>query len=521
MSREAYAEPAPRSKPRAHTISAGLDRTLIAIVALLILVPCFWQPYIEAGDLASHTYNAWLAGQIELGKVPPGSVTLAHPLTNVLSDWALQALVYKLGRAGAERIVVSAAVEIFFWGAFCFVAAVAGHRCWIIAPSLAMIAYGLIFHLGFLNFYISTGFSLWLMALLWRPRRPRVWLSIPLAVLALLAHALPLLAAVAALLYVCGLRRVPEANRWGVFIVGVCLLVLVQTTLLARFPTRWVPADVLRLDGIAELTGAGQMWLYGAQYLIVVAGILLVWFFLFLERLDRGSVLADPIVHLWALAMLAFILLPREIQFPQYRFPLAFIQPRISFFIAVFFCAVVAGGLHGRGLTRASCLLAGAFFTVLFLDAKSLNQVDAQLNKIVAALPPGQRVVAAFEDSSSVQLNGLIHIGSGACIARCWDYGNYEPATAGFRVQTSAPNGVVAASMAIVAEIENGQHIVTAQEAPLYSVCLAKGSDTRLELRKIGAGEATCLVRIPSGNPILSGIIMPHDAHRAYRLAGD
>ncbi|HSR06256.1 MAG TPA: hypothetical protein VLM42_03830 [Bryobacteraceae bacterium] len=498
MSRETYAEPASHAKARAHTLSAGLNRTLIAIVALLILVPCFWQPYIEAGDLASHTYNAWLAGQIELGKVPPGSVTLTHPLTNVLSDWALEALVYKIGRAGAERIVVSAAVEIFFWGAFCFVAAVAGHRCWIVAPSLAMIAYGVVFHLGFLNFYISTGFSLWLMTLLWRPERTRMWLAIPLAVLALLAHALPLIAAVAALLYVHGLRRVPEANRWAVFIAGVCLLILFQTTLLTRYPTRWVPANVLRLDGIAELTGAGQMWLYGAPYLIVVAGILLVWFFLFLERLDRGSVLADPILHLWALTLLAFILLPSQIQFPQYRFPLAFIQPRISFFIAVFFCAVVAGGLHGRGLTRASCLLAGAFFTMLFLDAKSLNQVDAQLNKIVAALPPGQRVVAAFEDSSSVQLNGLIHVGSGACIGRCWDYGNYEPATAQFRVQASGPNPVVAGDMSLVADLESGHHVVTAQEAPLYSVCPGKGSDTQFDLRKLTTGETTCWVRIPA-----------------------
>ena len=70
-----------------------------------------------------------------------------------------------------------------------------------------------------------------------------------------------------------------------------------------------------------------------------------------------------------------------------------------------------------------------------------------------------------------MQLNGLIHLGSGACIGRCWDYGNYEPATAQFRVQASGPNGVVADNMAIVAEIEHGRHVVTAQEAPLYSVC--------------------------------------------------
>ena len=500
MSREAYAEPAPRSKPRAHTLSAGIDRALIVIVALLILIPCFWQPHIEAGDLASHTYNAWLAGQIKLGNVPPGSVTLAHPLTNVLSDWALEALLYKIGRTGAERIVVSAAVEIFFWGAFCFVGAVAGHRCWIIAPSLAMISYGLIFHLGFLNFYISTGFSLWIMALLWRPERPRSWLSIPLAVLALLAHALPLLAAVAALLYVYGLRRVPEANRWVVFIGGVCFLILAQTVLLTRSPTPWVLRDVMGIDGILGLIGAGQFWLYGPEYLIVIAGILIVWFILFLERLDRGSILQDPLIHLWALSMLAYVLLPRQIQLPQYQLPLTFIQTRISFIIGVFLCAVVAGGLHGRGVTRASCLLAAAFFTMLFLDAKSLSRVDDEISRIVMAIPPGQRLAAAFQDSSSVQLNALIHLSSGVCIGRCWDYGNYEPATAGFRVRTDGPNAVVAATRGAVAEIEEGRHMVTPAEAPLYSICIAKGTNTQYELRKLSAGETTCRVRIPATN---------------------
>ncbi len=97
-----------------------------------------------------------------------------------------------------------------------------------------------------------------------------------------------------------------------------------------------------------------------------------------------------------------------------------------------------------------------------------------------------------------MQLNGLIHIGSGACIGRCWNYGNYEPATAQFRVQAASPNKVVAGNMVTVGEIEHGRHIVTVQEAPLYSVCPVKGSDTQFELRKLAAGETTCLVRIPA-----------------------
>jgi len=52
--------------------------------------------------------------------------------------------------------------------------------------------------------------------------------------------------------------------------------------------------------------------------------------------------------------------------------------------------------------------------------------------------------------------------------------------------------------MGTVAEIELGQHIVTREEAPLYSVCPSKAPDRQVELRKLGAGEATCLVGIPA-----------------------
>jgi len=397
--------------------------------------------------------------------------------------------------------VTAAAVEVFFWGAFVFVAAVVGRRCWIIAPSLGMIAYGLIFHMGFLNFYISTGFSLWVMALLWRPQRPWLWLAIPLAMLALVAHPMPLAWAGAALLYVHGLRRVPESQRAIVFVVGACLLILTQTLLLTLFPSQWSLGDLVKLDGMLALTGVGQLWLYGPAYLIVVAGVLIVWFLLFLGRLDRGSILEDPAVHIWALSMLAYLLLPQLIQFPQYRYPLEYMQYRVSLFIAVLFCAIVAGGLHGRSLTRASSLLAATFFTLLYLDARSFNQVEADLSRMISVLPPGQRVVAALQDSASrLSMNGLIHVGSAACIGRCWDYGNYEPATGQFRVRVVGPNGVVADNMAIVAAIEAGRHVVTAAEAPLYSVCLVKGSETQLELRRMGAGETTCLVKILATN---------------------
>jgi hypothetical protein len=499
MARETYPEFGPRTKTLVpHRFSPGAEWALIVLIAGLLLIPCFWQPRIIAGDLSSHLYNAWLAGQIEQGQVPGQSLTLAHPITNVLADWALERLLPTVGPSSAERIVAGAAVEIFFWGAFFFVVAATEHRCWVIAPSLGMITYGMIFHLGFLNFFISTGFSLWLLALLWRPRRPWLWLAIPCAALALLAHPFPLAWAVAALLYVHGARRVPESYRAVAFIAGACLMILVQTTLVARHSITWSLADLIGLDAMLGLTGTGQVWLYGPKYLMVVSGILLIWSVLLFDRVYRGSFLEDPVVHIWGLSMLGYILLPSLIQFPGYRYPLEFMQVRASLFIAVLFCVMVAGGSHRPSLARASCLLAATFFTMMYLDAKSLNQVEAEIARLVSAVPPGTRVVTALADSASPRLDGLIHAGSAACLGHCWDYGNYEPATGQFRIRVSGPNGVVVDNMRIVAEIESGRHVVTPQEAPLYNFCPPKTGDALFELRKLAAGETTCLVLLPA-----------------------
>jgi hypothetical protein len=498
MSREAYPEPPPRTKPGAHAVSHATNRVLIAVVALLLLVPCFWQPHIMAGDLSSHLYNAWLAGQIEQGKLP-AQLSLAHPPTNVLADWVSEGLLYRLGPTATERIVAGVTVEIFFWGAFCFVAATAGQRCWIIAPSLAMIAYGLVFHIGFLNFYLSTGLSLWMMALLWRPRLPWCWLAIPLAVLALLAHSLPLAWAFGALFYVHSVRMLAKPQKVLAFLGTACLLILAQYALLARFPAnQWSLRELVSLEAALGLTGSGQFWLYGPEYAIVVCGVLLVWFALFLQRLDRRFVLEDPVVHIWGLTMLAYALMPKMILLPQYKMPLEFMPYRISLFIAILFCAVVSSGVQGRSLTRVSGLLASIFFTLMYLDARSLNQVEAKLAGLLSTLPPNSRLVATLVDSASWRLRGLEHVGAAACLGYCFDYGNYEPPSAAFRVRVSGPNGVVASDMTIVSEIGSGEHIVTTGEAPLYAVCAPKQGDAVFELRKLGAGETTCLVRLPA-----------------------
>src|SRR5579864_483457 len=178
---------------------------LMVGLIIALLIPCFWQPHIEAGDLASHLYNAWLAGQIQQGRLP--GLTLAHPVTNVLADWGPQALSSAFGPDWAARVVAALAVQIFFWGAFAWISVVHRRHAWIVVPFLAMLAYGLIFRFGFLNFYLGTGLTLCLMALLWHPSRILFYIALPVAPLAFLAHPLPLVWGLLGLAYVAIAER--------------------------------------------------------------------------------------------------------------------------------------------------------------------------------------------------------------------------------------------------------------------------------------------------------------------------
>src|SRR3954447_397922 len=87
----------------------------VALLSIVLLIPCFWQRRIQAVDLPSHIYNSWLAQQIELGKAP--GLSFASMSTNVLFDLILKRLLDSFGPEAAQRIAVSLSVLIFFWGA--------------------------------------------------------------------------------------------------------------------------------------------------------------------------------------------------------------------------------------------------------------------------------------------------------------------------------------------------------------------------------------------------------------------
>src|SRR5215475_8446126 len=109
----------------------------VVLISAVVLLPCSWHERIEAGDLASHTYNAWLAQLINRGEAP--DLYIAQQSTNLLFDLALASAGKVLGLRIAERMVISICVLIFFWGAFSFVSRMTNRPPWFLTPALAMI----------------------------------------------------------------------------------------------------------------------------------------------------------------------------------------------------------------------------------------------------------------------------------------------------------------------------------------------------------------------------------------------
>ena len=470
------------------------EAILVIFLSCGLLLPCLWHERVQAGDLSSHVYNAWLAIQIKQGAVD--GLTIVPVRTNVLSDWLLEAMVRIGGTVVAERIVVGAEALLFFWGAFYLGVVATGRRPWITAPSLAMLTYGLMLHMGFLNYYVSAGLCLWIVAVLWKPEGWTPWLiALPLAVLAALSHVLPLAWAAAVLSYNWLYRRLAPPWRIWLLPASVVLLLGIRTVLMLNFQTLWSVQQFASLDGIAGLLAVEQVWLYGPKYLLISIALVILWVGLFLGRVDRGSMLEDPVVHLWLLHLAAFVILPAIIWFPAYEQQLGYVSQRISLLTGVFFCLMTGAARHGRGITRISVGVGVVFFTFLYMDSGAFGKTEDQITQLLRQLPPGQSVAASIVDADG-RWNALAHTVDRACIGHCFSYSNFEPATTHFRIRLAGSNRVAAPNMDIVREIEEGKHIVLSSEAPMYTVCDCANSEHRFCLRRLSAGEQACRVTV-------------------------
>jgi hypothetical protein len=473
---------APAAPKPEHPVVAALRRSrwLYVLVSMLLLAPCYWQPRVQAGDLSSHIYNAWLAQLIESGHIQ--GLEIARQTTNILFDLMLSGLFKLAGAEAAQRISVSLSVLIFIWGAFAFAQAVSGRKPWQILPCIAMLAYGWVFHMGFFNFYLSLGLCFWALALLWTPTSRRVAAAIPILILAYLAHALPVVWAAGLVGYLLVAGRLSARVRAYAIAGSLAAMVILHAAIAGTMVTSWSARQ------ITLTTGLDQVWVFDAKYFLVLAGLLLVWASLFLNLIRLSSarqVASSMAFQLCAISAAAVFILPTMVLFPGFHHALVYIAERMSLGVGICVCALLACARPRRFERGALVAIALLFFGFLYRDERALNSFEDRMQDTVAALPPGQRVISAIDDPD-LRVNALAHVIDRVCIGHCYSYANYEPSTAQFRIRAEKANPYVAHTYDDSWMMQVGIYVVKERDLPLYQVDLDAGG--RMLVKSLRAG---------------------------------
>jgi hypothetical protein len=470
-----------RAGPRSPLLArlAG-GRAAYAWASLLLLIPCFWQPRVEAGDLSSHIYNAWLAQLIESGRVQ--GLSVVNQTSNVLFDLLMGGLFRIVGAEAAQRISVSLAVLIFIWGAFAYVRAVTGRPCWYLVPSIAMLAYGWVFHMGFFNFYLSLGMCFWALALAWDLRPRRVAAAMAVLVVAYVAHGLPVAWTVCLLVFLWLTHRAGPRQRIYITLGTLVATVLLRVVIGAALVSRW------SFEQITLTTGADQVWVFDGKYYGVLIALLLVWGLLFLDLLRRSGsrqVASSVTFQLCALSALGVFILPTTVLIPGFHHTLTYIAERMSLGVGICVCGLL-GAAQPRAWERyALAAVAVVFFVFIYRDERALNAVEDRMQDVVAQLGPGQRVVSGVLDPG-LRVPTLDHMIDRVCVGRCFSYANYEPSTWQFRVRALGPNPLVTASYPDSWLMQTGGYVVKESDVPLYQVYVDRRGTMLIRSLQVG-----------------------------------
>jgi hypothetical protein len=443
----------------------------VVLVSAVLLIPCFWHSRIQAGDLGSHVYNGWLAQLIGNHQVP--ALTLVHQWDNVLFDLLLVHVANFAGFVAAERIVVSLAVLVFFWGCFSFLAVAAERPPWKFTPFLLMLAYGYVFHMGFVNYYMSIGFALFALALTWRGGTGNWLVAAAVAGVSFIAHPLGFLLALTVTGYIWIRRILPG---WHRFILLALVLVLFRA-LKSFFASHQAFEAGWRTSGFLQLLGQDQLNLFGHRYEILSAvamswGVLCViaavydWIF----RARVPSATFGLACELYAVAVFATFCLPENLRTNLYAGWIGLLVSRLTLVTAVFGLLVLASLRVPRWSVYGSAVCATAFVLFLYQDTGKLDRMEANARRVVQTLPVGTRVVAVANPPGDWRIEFIHHSIERACIGRCFSFANYEPSSLQFRVRALPGSYFVTDSADKSEEMSSGDYVVQKSDLPLTSI---------------------------------------------------
>lgn len=467
------------------------------VISVVLLVPCFWHRHIEAGDLGSHLYNAWLAQLVAKGQAP--GLYIVPQWNNVLFDLSLYHAANWFGFAVAEKLVVSLCMLVFFWGVFAFVAAISERRPWELIPCVAMLSYGYAFHMGFMNFYLSAGLACLALAFLWpagtKRSRSRWVTAGVLALLTITAHPLGFAWLLGVAGYIFLWRSCPY--RWRLL-----LPLLAAAMLLGAGFVIWRNPHSLAAHPAHSFyfyNGADQLILFGDRYAYVAWGALAWGIACLAIAIWRNRRAASAFwirlrlpLELYVLALFAAKVLPEDFHLSEYAGWIGLFVSRLSVFTAIFALCILAASRLGRIAAAGFALCVIVFFSFLYQDTRALARLEAQARSIAEQLSYGTRVIPTIYAPPGWRIEFIYHAADRACIGRCFVYSNYEPSTSEFRMRARPGSPIVTASSEDSEDMQGGDYEVQPEDLPLTQIyqCDAK-LFTKLCVRQYEAGELT------------------------------
>ncbi len=459
-------------------------------ISCFLLVPCFWHRHVQAGDLGSHTYNAWLAQLIEQGKAP--GLYLAVQWQNVLFDYLLFHLCKTFGFAMGEKLAVSLCVLVFFWGVFALFRAATHRPPWFIVPLIAMISYCYVFQMGFMNYYLSLGLASFGLAMVWAGKLRGIAGGVLLTPVVILAHPLGIV-----WLLGVGAYRIAwlALKGWS----RLALPVLVMGGLAA---IHWYLRHPLKYEAdwasppFYQWNGADQFRIFGPGYdrlawVVVLLGLVFVGLEIYRRRpglqfwKDRRL-----LVELYLISFCAVVFLPEDLRPVPGGSWIGGLATRLTLICTIFAVAFLAS-LQPRIchlISFGAC--AAAFFFLLHRDTGMLDRLEQNAEAITHGLPYGTRVSSSVFSPPGFRPQ-YEHLVDRACIGHCFLYSNYEPSTEKFRVRVLKEGSRLVASRVDESEdLQFGNYDIEDGDLPMKQIYQCDERDlTRLCIRDLEAGE--------------------------------
>jgi hypothetical protein len=450
----------------------------VTALSVLLLVPCFWHRHIQAGDLGSHIYNAWLAQLVERHEV--SGLRVVPQWNNVLFDLLVLRTADLLGFVAAERMAVSLVVLIFFWGSFSFIGRVTGRPPWMVTPFLFVLAYGYAFHMGFMNYCLSVGLAFSALAAVWGNGAGNWLCGLALAALALLAHPIgfALFSGVAIYLAV---RRVLPGRFWFA-LPGIVAAAFAALRLYFRSHQGLVAS--WRSESWLQLLGQDQMKVFGHRYDLLsfvalawglVCGAAAVYDWIF--RAEKPAAALQLAVELYLVTLIGTICLPENFRTSLYAGWVGLLVSRLTLVTSVFGLLGLSSLPLPRWSWRGALPVAAVFFVLLYGDTGKLDRMEANARALTEKMAPGTRIVAVADAPEEWRVSFIYHSIDRACIGHCFSYANYEPASLQFRVRAVAGNGVVTTSVDQSDDMSSGDYLIQKTDLPLISIYQCDDSD--------------------------------------------